>query len=88
MRSVDLLKGKLHISDGATVEFDASSLPWSKFDGALLCRIERRGAQGSVLARFDHSAHSELLLSISESEEMLTLRVGGALIVLVGLRNP
>ena len=87
VRSVDLLKGKLRISDGTTVEFDASSLHWSKFDGARLCRIERSGSQRSVLARFDHSAHSELLLSINEREEMLTLRVGGTLIVLGGLRN-
>ena len=62
VRSVDLLIGKLHISDGTTVEFDASSLHWSKFDVSITQLIPRFSCQSARAKRCSHSVSEELLL--------------------------
>ena len=87
VRVLDLPKGELKISDGTTERLDVSTLHWSRIDGALLCKIGRPESTGPVLARFDHSPHSELLLSIENKDGPLALRVRGAQIVLTQLEK-
>ncbi len=78
VRSIDLEGGCLNLSDGSREALDPATLHWSKIDAALLCRISRSGTSLLVVARFDASAHAELLLAIDEVEDGgLELCLGG-----------
>ena len=87
VRMVDLPKGELKISDGTMERLDASTLHWSRIDGALLCKIGRPGSTEGVLARFDHSPHAELLLSIEVKDGHHALCMHGDRILLTELEG-
>jgi len=77
VRSFDAESGELWLSDGSRERLDPASLRLSPRDGALLCTVKRSLVADGLPARFDHSAHAELLLGIEEREGGLQLRVGG-----------
>ena len=82
VRSVDLERGRVLLSDGSSEELEASSLRPSPIDGALLCRIRRDGVPEGLRARFLHAAHAELLAAVESTEAGAALRIAGRLVPL------
>ncbi len=78
VRSFDPETGFLGLSDGTAERVDLAGLGVSRLDGALLCRAKRDLVEGGLLARFDSSAHAELLLAVEERDGALRLRLAGA----------
>ncbi len=77
VRAVDLEHALLLLSDGSIETLDPASLRFSPRDGALLCLVPRPGAAETVLARFDHAAHAEVLLAVEETTAGPELLLGG-----------
>jgi len=88
VRTIDLAEGEMTLSDGSVAALEPGSLHWSETDGALLCRIGRADTSRRVLARFDRSAHAELLLATEEdSSGIPVLELAGAQRPLPGLAD-
>jgi hypothetical protein len=85
VRSFDPETAALCLSDGSEEPLDPTGLRVSPLDGALLCRVKSDLMEGGLPARFDHSAHAELLLNVEEREGALRLRAGGAWHAIPGL---
>jgi hypothetical protein len=66
VRSVDLEKGTVRLSDGHDEPLDATSLSSSSIDSALICRVKRGLAPEGLPARFMHAAQAELLAAVEE----------------------
>jgi hypothetical protein len=80
VRSVDLERGTLALSDGTTERLDVPSLRASALDpDALLCTVKRDVAPFGLPARFTRGAQAELLGAVEETTGDLALRVAGAL---------
>jgi hypothetical protein len=78
VRSVDLARGTLALSDGSREPLDASSLRWSERDpDTLLCMVKADLAPGGLPARFERGAQAELLLAVEDTPEGLALSLGG-----------
>jgi len=70
VRSLDLPRGTIHLSDGSSEILDPTSLRPSPIDGALLCSVKcNLEPRGGVRARFRHSVHSELLLALEPDDD-------------------
>lgn len=76
VRSVDLQRGLVHLSDGSREPLDPATLHPSPRDGALLCRVRRDGAPEGLPARFTQAAQAELLLAIEEEPVGAVLLLG------------
>jgi hypothetical protein len=88
VRTIDLAEGEMTLSDGSVEELEPGSLHWSETDGALLCCIGRADTSRRILARFDPSAHAELLLATEEdSSGILVLELAGVQRPLPGLAD-
>jgi len=61
VRSVDLARGTVLLSDGSEDVLDAASLRTSPIDAVFLCTVKRAIAPGGLPARFTHAAQAELL---------------------------
>lgn len=78
VRSVDLARGAIRLSDGGEEPLDPSSLRLSPLgDGALLCTVKRALAPPGLPARFERGAQAELLLGVEETADGLALRLAG-----------
>ena len=79
VRSVDLARGAIRLSDGSEEPLDPGSLRLSPSgDGALLCTVKRALAPRGLPARFERGAQAELLLGVEEGAGGLELRLAGA----------
>ena len=79
VREVDAERGELRLSDESRVALRPKTLHLSPIDGAWLCRVEREGAPGGLLARFRHAAQAELMERVEEGPQGPCLRWGGRL---------
>jgi hypothetical protein len=80
VRTVDLARGTLALSDRSEEPLDPATLrPSARDSDALLCTVKRELVAGGLPARFDRGAQAELLLAIEETADGLALRVAGAL---------
>jgi len=77
VRSFHPDSGSLRLSDGSEEVLEPASLRVSPIDGALLCTVKRGLVEGGLPARFDHSAHADLLLDVEEDEDGLRMRLAG-----------
>jgi hypothetical protein len=76
VRSVDLARGAVRLSDGSEEPLDPASLRLSPLgDGALLCTVKRALAPSGLPARFERGAQAELLLGVEETSDGLQLRL-------------
>jgi len=66
VRSVDLEKGTVRLSDGHDEPLDVASLTSSSIDSALICRVKHDLAPEGLPARFMHAAQAELLDAVEE----------------------
>ncbi len=78
VRGYDPPTGRVTLSDRTVEELDVSSLRPSPIDGALLCTIKRPLVASGLVARFSHSAQSELLNAVQDGVGGLALQFGGA----------
>jgi hypothetical protein len=85
VRSVDLARGSVTLSDGSEDALEPASLRTSPADGALLCTVKRALEPGGLPARFTPAAHAELLAGVEDGPDGPALRVAGALRPLPGL---
>lgn len=80
VRTVDLARGTLALSDRSEEPLDPATLrPSARDPDALLCTVKRALVGGGLPARFDRGAQAELLLAIEETSDGLALRMAGAL---------
>ena len=78
VRSVDLARGAIQLSDGSEEALVGASLHWSRLDpDVLLCRVKHGLVPDGLPARFGHSAQAELLLDANEEGEDLVVEAGG-----------
>ncbi len=77
VRSIDLERGTVTLSDGSEEALDPGTLGLSERDGALLASVARPGTDRRVLARFDAGAHAELLLAVEPTGEGFEIALGG-----------
>jgi hypothetical protein len=78
VRSVDLTRGTVALSDGSEEAFDPATLRRSPLDpDALLCTVKTSLAHGGLPARFERGAQAELLLAVEEDGPGFALRMGG-----------
>lgn len=77
VRSVDLERGTIRLSDGSEEALDVASLRASPRDGAWLCTIKRELAPDGLAARFLHSAQAELMNAVEERAGALGLMLAG-----------
>lgn len=82
VRSVDLERGLVRLSDGSVEALDVGSLEQSRLDGALVCWIKRALMPDGLPARFLHSAQADLLAGVDDSGRRPGLRVGGRIVSL------
>lgn len=66
VRSVDLARATVVLSDGSEERLDVASLRPSPIDGAFLCTVKRALVPAGLPARFSHSAQAELLEAAEE----------------------
>lgn len=66
VRSVDLARATVALSDGSEERLDVASLRPSPIDGAFLCTVKRALVPAGLPARFSHSAQAELLEAAEE----------------------
>jgi hypothetical protein len=80
VRTVDLARGTLALSDRSEEPLDPATLrPSPRDPDALLCTVKRGLVPGGLPARFERGAQAELLLAVEETADGLSLRMGGAL---------
>jgi hypothetical protein len=85
VRSVELARGAVALSDGSEDVLDPATLSASSSDGALLCRVKRALAPGGLPARFTPAAQAELLAGVEDGPFGPALRVAGELRALPAL---
>ena len=85
VRSVDLGRGRVRLSDRSTDALDVASLRPSPIDGALLCTVKRDLVPGGLAARFTHAAQAELLQAVDARGDGFEVRVAGASVPLPDL---
>lgn len=85
VRSIDLERGLLVLSDRSEDVLDVASLRVSAIDGALLCRVKHDLAPGGLEARFFHGPQSELMNALEERGDGFVLRLGGREVALPDL---
>jgi hypothetical protein len=81
VRSVDLARGTVALSDGSEEPLDVASLRTSPIDGAFLCRVKHELAPEGLPARFSHAAQAELLDAVEADD------AGGSWIESGGVRR-
>jgi len=80
VRSVDLARATVALSDGSEEPLEPASLRPSAIDGAFLCTVKRDLVPSGLPARFTHAAQAELLEAIEEDAAgRARLRLAGAL---------
>jgi hypothetical protein len=79
VRSVDLARGTVALSDGSEESLDPASLRPSPRDGSLLCTVKRDLLTGGLPARFGHAAQAELLLAVEDTPRGPVLALAGRL---------
>jgi len=79
VRSVDVERGEVALSDGTIEGLDPATLTLSPIDGALLCRVKGDLAPGGLPARFFHAAQADLLAAAEEVDGRPWIRLGGRL---------
>jgi len=80
VRTIDLERGMISLSDRSEEPLDPSSLRPSALDpDALLCTVKRDLVPGGLPARFDHGAQAELLQAVEDGPDGPVLRMAGAL---------
>ncbi len=77
VRDYDPPTGKITLSDRSVEALDVGSLRPSPIDGALLCTIKLDLNRAGLVARFCHSAQSELLNAVEDGADGPALRFGG-----------
>jgi hypothetical protein len=77
VRSVDLARGRVVLSDRQDDALDVASLRVSPIDGALLCTVKRDLEAGGLPARFTHAAQSELMNAVEERDGACGVVVAG-----------
>lgn len=77
VRTVDLERGEIALSDGTREALEIGSLALSPIDGALLCRVKRALVAEGLLARFMPAAQAELWMAVEEREGRAILRLAG-----------
>jgi len=83
VRSVDLERGVVALSDGSEDALELSSLRESPIDGAWLCRVKRALVADGVEARFTHAAQAELASAVElDASGRPCVQVAGALALL------
>lgn len=78
VRSVDLTRGTVALSDGSEDALEVASLRASPLDGALLATVKRALVPDGLPARFGHAAQAELLGAAESGEgDAVWLRIAG-----------
>jgi hypothetical protein len=77
VRSVDLARGAVLLSDRNPDVLEVDSLRASPIDGAFLCTVKRDLAPEGLPARFSHAAQAELMNAVEERDGALGLEVAG-----------
>lgn len=86
VRSVDLARGAIALSDGSSEPLDVATLRASALDPeALLCTISRPGAVWGVPARFERGAQAELLGAVVQSDGSFAIEIAGRRVALPDL---
>jgi hypothetical protein len=73
VRSLDLDRGEIHLSDRSVEPLDVASLKSSPHDGALICRIKRDLRREGLPARFTHAAQAEFMNAVDEAGSAVLL---------------
>jgi hypothetical protein len=79
VRSIDLARGTVALSDGSEEPLDPASLRPSPRYGSLLCTVKRDLVPEGLPARFGHAAQAELLLAVEDTTRGLVLALAGRL---------
>lgn len=80
VRTVDLDRGTIALSDRSEERLDPASLRASTLDpDALLCTVKRALVPDGLPARFERGAQAELLLAVEPSGNGFGLRLAGSL---------
>jgi len=77
VRSVDLERGRVGLSDRTEDVLELSSLRSSPIDGALLCDVKRDLCARGLAARFMHGPQAELMNAIEDRDGTLGVVIGG-----------
>jgi hypothetical protein len=77
VRSVELARGTVRLSDGSDAPLEVASLASSAIDNALICRVKRELAPEGLPARFMHAAQAELLNAVEDEAGAHVLEVAG-----------
>ena len=77
VRSVDLQRGELTLSDRTTEPFDPATLRPASDGESLLCSVKRDLEPEGLPARFSHAAQAELLQAVEESDGQLVIEIAG-----------
>ena len=77
VRSVELERGRVRLSDGQEDDLDLGSLRASTLDDAWLCTVKRDLAPGGLPARFTHAAQSELMNAAEERDGVVGVELAG-----------
>ena len=89
VRSVDLDRGTIALSDGSRERLDPGTLRPSPLDAdAIVCTVKRDLAPFGLAARFTRAAQAELLLAVEEEAGEFVLEMGGARYALFGASSP
>jgi hypothetical protein len=79
VRSVELERGELRLSDRTSEPFDPATLRASSDGESLLCSVKRHLEPGGLPARFTHSAQAELLNAVEDRDGELVLEMAGVI---------
>jgi hypothetical protein len=80
VRSVDLARGTLVLSDRSEEPLDPATLHASALDpDTFLCTVKRALAPGGLPARFERGAQAELLLAVEDTQQGPALGLAGRL---------
>jgi hypothetical protein len=86
VRTIDLARGTITLSDASEEALDPTTLRRSRIDpDVLLCTVKRDLAPGGLPARFERGAQAELLLAVEETAQGPALRLGARLHALASL---
>jgi hypothetical protein len=78
VRSVDLARGTIALSDGSEEALEPATLRRSPLDpDTLLCTVKTSLVRGGLPARFERGAQAELLLAVEEDGTGFALPIAG-----------
>ncbi|MCS5638323.1 MAG: hypothetical protein NZ990_17535 [Myxococcota bacterium] len=77
VRSMEVDRGQIVLSDGSREKLDAETLRPSSIDGALLCQVKQDLAGGGLPARFSHASQADLLAAAEVEGSDVFLVLGG-----------